>query len=614
MPTYTRSKGGTISGMTVQKFTMSSFTVPAGEKFKRFKITTSSGSYSGLSLSNDSAAIGWNTWRSAQKYIDALHWSDGKADVWVHASSTKSTTIVVTWETEVVTDYKVTCAVTGSGTLSANITSCAMGTVITLYPSPATGYYLASYSSSPSVTISNNKFTMPGSSVTITANFAKINYAINKVVSPEGAGTITAPATGQMGQTISISQTPNTGYRFAGWTTSPAVTIESDQFTMPNGAVTLTANYQQYSTATVDRTDLTGGGTVLLNISAASSDFSHKYQLSFGTGMETPVTDITDGVTTLAIQVPRNWGAGIPDAESKSGGTLTVYTYAEGELLGSYVIEDLVYNVSPEALPEIGTIVTSVARTIGGITYPDIGDYYVQSHCGVRIQTDADGADGSTVEEMTVSISGYTGNDYSDTVQDDEIDFTSGLLTLAGTATITITAEDSRGRTTSKTATITVNAYSKPGGTLSVWRVDALGDPDDIGENAKYTITSQFTQIGSNALTRTLTSQGATGTPTLDTGDLLPGNRQTFSGQQEYTITLTLTDTLGETTTITAKLASAKFIFYVDAGGDRIGFMKAANKQIPTGKTSTIEISGDTEIYIGNQTLAEYIQSIINGN
>ena len=611
MPTYSRSKGGTISGGVTKKFEIPAFEVPAGEAFSKFIIVEANNNYSGLGLREDSAKIGFKTERSAQKYLDYLHWSGGKSYVWVHADNTRSTTITVKFTTKVVTDYHVTCAVTGSGTMSANITSCAMGTVITLYPSPATGYYLASYSSSPSVTISGNQFSMPGSNVTITANFAKIDYAINKVVSPAGAGTITAPATGQMGDTISISQTPNTGYRFSHWSTSPAVTISSGSFTMPNGAVTLTANYLQYSTATVDKTDLTGGEYVTLNITPASADFTHKYKLSFGTGMETQVTDITAGVTSLAIAVPRSWAEEIPSAESKSGGTLTVYTYADDELLGSYVIEDLVYNVSPEALPEIGTITTSVEWPGQD---PNIGAYYVQNHNGVRIQTSASGADGSSVIMMIASIDGYSGSDYRRMVTGSAINFASGLLTNAGTATIRINATDSRGRTASKTATITVNAYSKPGGTLTVWRVDANGDPDDIGENAKYTITSQFTQIGSNALTRVLTSQGATGTPALDTGDLLPGNRQTFSGQQEYTITLTLTDSLDESVTITAKLASAKFIFYVDAGGDRIGFMKAANQQIPSGKDSTIEISANTQIFIGNVTLEQYIQNIINGN
>ena len=133
MPTYSRSKGVTISGGVTKKFEIPEFAVPAGEAFSKFIIVEANNNYSGLGLREDSAKIGFKTERSAQKYLDYLHWSGGKSYVWVHADSTRSTTITVKFTTKVVTDYQVTCAVTGSGTLSANITSCAMGTVITLY-------------------------------------------------------------------------------------------------------------------------------------------------------------------------------------------------------------------------------------------------------------------------------------------------------------------------------------------------------------------------------------------------------------------------------------------------------------------------------------------------
>ena len=40
--------------------------------------------------------------------------------------------------------------------------------------------------------------------------------------------------------------------------------------------------------------------------------------------------------------------------------------------------------------------------------------------------------------------------------------------------------------------------------------------------------------------------------------------------------------------------------------------MKAANKSIPAGKNATIEFSADAQIYIGDDTLEAYIQSIVN--
>ena len=126
-------------------------------------------------------------------------------------------------------------------------------------------------------------------------------------------------------------------------------------------------------------------------------------------------------------------------------------------------------------------------------------------------------------------------------------------------------------------------------------------------------MTSQFTQIGSNSLARTLSAQGLNANAAQDTGDVLPGsgNRQVFQTTQEFTITLTLQDAF-ETTTITARLQSAKFIIYAAADGDRLAFFKASSKAVPTGKDSVMEISAGTQVYIGNDTLEDYIRSIIN--
>ena len=74
---------------------------------------------------------------------------------------------------------------------------------------------------------------------------------------------------------------------------------------------------------------------------------------------------------------------------------------------------------------------------------------------------------------------------------------------------------------------------------------------------------------------------------------------------------MTLADSF-ETAQITATLRSAKFVMHIDSGGDRMALFKAVSQTIPAGKTSTFEISGDTQIYIGNVTLEAYIQSLIS--
>jgi len=505
--------------------------------------------------------------------------------------------------------FSVTCQSGGNGSLTASANSAVVGSTVTLYPSANTGYYLTGYTTSPSVTITNNTFTMPASAVTITANFAKVTYSITKSASPAAGGTVTVASTAQMGNSVSVSQTPNTGYYFNGWTTSPALTISGGAFTMPASNVSITANYLKRSTASLSKTSMTGGDTITLSISADKSAYSHKYKLSFGTNMETSLTSVNAGVSSVSISVPASWSNYIPNATSKGSGTLILYTYSGSTEIGSYTITNLTYNVPASAVPSVGTITTSIARTIGGVTYANVGNYYVQNHSGVRVQTTASGSYSSTISSLKVALNGYSGNNYVKTVSSGSIDFTTGLLSVAGSTTITVTATDSRGRTATKTATITVTAYNAPSGNVTCRRVNSGGSDDDMGEYAKFTLTKNYTAVGSNSLTVRMTSQGSTVTITGTSGDVLPGSRQTFSIQQEYTVTVTLQDSF-ETVTITGKVRSANFLIYASANGKKLGFKKAATK----GGTNdeTIEFSGTATIYIGDLTLAQYIQSIVN--
>ena len=449
--------------------------------------------------------------------------------------------------------------------------------------------------------------------MTVTTGTKVDAFNITTKVSPAGSGTLAANKTSAAaGETITLTRTDAAGYWFSGYSSSPAVTISGNQFTMPAAAVTITANHRKRSTATLNRSTLEGGGTAVLTIQAEAA-YAHKYKLSFGTGMETDWVDVAAGTTSVTIQIPENWSAAIPNQSSKTGGTLQLQTWYGTTNIGTYTSQGLEYVVPAGAVPTVGTITASIERTIGGVTYANVGDYYVQNHCGVRIQAAAQGAQGSTVQSMTVTISGYTGSGHTTTVLAASVDWTSALLSIAGTATITVTATDSRGRTGSATAEITVSAYSAPAGSIAVRRVDTDGDDDDMGTFGKYAISKSYTQIGTNALTVTISyGSGSIVNPAADSGDIFPGNRQTFPATGEYTFTLTLADLL-ETTVITAKMPSARFIIYADSSGNRLGFMKAANKAIPAGKARTIEFSDDSQIYIGDVTLEQYIQDVING-
>ena len=499
----------------------------------------------------------------------------------------------------------------GTGTLSK--TGANYGDTITVTASPSAGY-TANTPTATGITFTSagtNKwtFTMPAAAVTVAFTFTAITYTITKVVSPTGAGTITTGAnSGTVGQQITVSQTPAAGYYFNGWTISPSsVTVSSGKITMPASNVTITANYLKRSTCSLSSSSMTGNGTVTLNIVADKTTYSHKYKLSFGTNMETSLTTVAAGTSSVTISVPDSWSNYIPSATSKSGGTLLLETYNGSTKIGEYTISSLTYNVRSNAVPSIGTITTGIIRTVGGTTYANVGNYYVQNKSAVRIQTTGSGVLSSTVTKMETSISGYTADAYKNTVNSASVDFTSGLLTVSGTATITVKVTDSRGRTATKTATITVTAYNSPTGSLTVQRVDSSRNVDPAGTYATYSMTKSYTAVGSNSLAWSITSQGSSASSPAASGDLLPNSRQTFSQTTEYTIHLTLQDSF-ETVHIDVKLPTARFFIYCNAAGDRMGFMTATNESLSkNGKDVVIQFPDNAQIYIGNTTLEAYI-------
>lgn len=515
--------------------------------------------------------------------------------------------------------YTVTRAIVTGGTITLSRTTATMGDEITITITPNIGYRLKANSlkTTPARTITNNKFTMPASNVTVEAEFEKITYSITPQSVPSGGGTVTVSrSTATYGDTVTVSQTPAAGYYFDGWETTPANLISNGQFTMPNQNVTVKAKYLLRSTANVNKTKVTDGDRIQLTIIPDKATYSHKYKLSFGTNMEWSLTNVNEGVTSVTLPAlpsgNSSWARQIPSAKTKAG-TLTVETYNGSTKIGTYTI-NMTYEVPENTKPTLSAIQTSIIRSLGGVTYADVGNYYVQGHSGVRIQTTGTGALNSKITKIELSMDGgYTGNSYNRTTTYDgsknseSIDFTTGLLTIAGTITITAKVTDSRGETATVTATITVTQYNAPYGTLSVKRVDAVGADDVLGQYAKYTQTHEYRNIGTNQLTAKIKALGTEASINLSdaSGIIFPNNHRTFDRLTEYQIQLELKDSF-ETTTITAKLPTAQFMLFFNADGTRMALMKAVNSALSkNGKNGVIELSEDAQVYLGQKRIEQ---------
>lgn len=178
----------------------------------------------------------------------------GNRGIWLRGQckatiTTVYNTYTITWKSDTGGTYKTT-TVTHGGTPSYGGT-----------PSKsADAYYTYSFSRwnpTPSAASSNATYTAVFSST-------KRSYAVTTAVSPSGAGTVTAPASGSSytwGTTVSLSQTPAANYTFSGWTVT-AGSVANNQLTMPASAVTVTANYVKTQYTITTAVSPSSGGTI----------------------------------------------------------------------------------------------------------------------------------------------------------------------------------------------------------------------------------------------------------------------------------------------------------------------------------------------------------------
>lgn len=251
---YTRTKSGTVgpgSSYGTVTFTIPSFSVPDGESFTRYKITCNYGAaYTKVVLKN-SGAGSWNTWYTNKSSIS---WSDGGSAKILLRNTTTSAIVIsvtVTFETEDLPRYTITCQSGSHGSLTASRETAREGQLCTLYPVADTGYTFSYFSSSPTVNIGdNNKFTMPAHNVTVTAHFTNQTYAISVVSEDTSKGTVTGGGTYAYQSTVTIKATPKPGYKFVNWTKSGSGTIGNANsaqttFTVGAGTGTVTAHFER---------------------------------------------------------------------------------------------------------------------------------------------------------------------------------------------------------------------------------------------------------------------------------------------------------------------------------------------------------------------------------
>ena len=376
-------------------------------------------------------------------------------------------------------------------------------------------------------------------SFNIGTSWVKIGSTVSKTVTHNADGT----------KTISLK----------GFFDSLGLTSKLDDLTV-SGNVTL-KTIPRASSFSLSASTVTAGSTSMtVNITRASSSFTHTVQWKLGSH-----TKSTTGVgTSASYTIPESWLDAIPNSTSGTG-TVTVTTYNGSTKIGS-TSKSFTVKAASDVVPSF----TGIAFTrVDGDVPADWG-IYVRTKSKVTAKiTGAAGVYGSTIKNYSISGGGYSGTGSS---------LTTGFLNTAGTVTFTAKITDSRGRTATKTASITVTDYAPPVlSSVAGFRCDSAGTEQDDGNYISLTANFSGSVLdGKNPVTGEYRYK-------VEGGDwsgfspLVSGEPAVFAatGDATFTVQVQVSDTFSNFTQ-NIVVNSIRFIMDFKAGGTGVSFGKAA--------------------------------------
>ena len=443
-----------------------------------------------------------------------------------------------------------------------------------------------------SVDITNNK-----SNVTVTAYLRSNGSYYTIVSSATKNGTITINGT-SYSFSFSASLSANQKKQIVSKTVDIAHNSDGTKsFNMSVNAgiaVTLSGNYiasvstsgtgtldtiPRTSSFTLSTTNATLGSTsVTVNISRASSSFTHKVYVVFGSNTTTYSTNAT---TSVSFTPNINLCSQIPNATS---GTATIYVQTlNGSTVIGTVSKTITYNVPSSVVPTLSGLSASVVASGADTSYG-----YVKGKSKAQLVINgASGSYGSTIKSYKITGNGSTITSSSGTT---------GILNSAGTFTYTATVTDSRGRTSSgKTVSITVQDYSAPKITgFTAIRCTSDGTASDSGTFVKVTANYSYTSLsGKNSISNKVYGKVSTSSTYNELGTVSSGSSVVLAGgsiatSNSYDVKLTITDKFGSVSKIVN--ISPQFV--------TMDF-KAGGKGVAIGKASTsdkLEVEMETQL------------------
>lgn len=384
----------------------------------------------------------------------------------------------------------------------------------------------------------SNVMTYDGS-FNIGTSWVKIGSTVSKTVTHNADGT----------KTIALK----------GFFDSEGLTSKLQNLTV-TGNVTL-KTIPRASSFTLSASTVTAGSTgMTVNISRASSSFTHTVQWKLGSH-----TKSTTGVgSSASYTIPESWLDAIPNSTSGTG-TVTVTTYNGDTKIGS-ASKSFTVKAASDVVPSFTGI--TFTRVDGEV--PAGWGIYVRTKSKVTAKiTGAAGVYGSTIKSYSISGGGYSGTGSS---------LTTGYLNTAGTVTFTAKITDSRGRTATKTASITVTDYAPPVlSSVAGFRCDSAGTEQDDGNYISLTANFSGSVLDRKNPVTGEYRYKAEGGDWSGFSPLVSGEPAVFAatGDATFTVQVQVSDTFSSFTQ-NIVVNSIRFIMDFKAGGTGVAIGKAA--------------------------------------
>ena len=325
------------------------------------------------------------------------------------------------------------------------------------------------------------------------------------------------------------------------------------------------------------------GSSGSITIQMASNTFSHTITYS-GYGLSGMVANLNAGVSSTSWTPPTSFYAKLP---SSTSGTVTLTLTTKS---GSTTIGTATYNatiVVPTSIkPTAPTVTLAPVNTNAWISSKGI---YVGGYSAVKVTSSATAGSGATISSYTIS-GAFSGSGTP---------YTSAVLS-AGSKSITVTATDSRGRTNSTTTSVTFLTYTYPGlTTFSAVRGTYSGGSWTSNVNGDHIRVQAVPSVA-------LSANGNTASVTVKIGGTNPsatsGNYYYFTGTNattSYTVTGTVSDSVGNTTSrsITVSTIEVPFNVDVDLPGAAFGMIAQSAHRVEVAPAWSLVADGKNNTF-----------------